>query len=458
LFKCAGISLSQVKRKLFSLSLKGRAEEWYRLLKDGPSIAWEEIVPLFYSKFYPPSEIHKDRNRIYNFWPHDGESIAQALGRLKLLMLKCPIHELPSNIVIDNFYARLTLHDKDLLDASCSGSFTRMKEEAKWDVLDRIQENAEGWENDKGRKSGIKYDYECIKAFMRTDDFHNVSTVYGLDSQILANYFKAFASYLDVPKKDWNKYHAPYKDSISCIPAKTTEVCTVDRILPKPYFEKMPFPAKVKELSTLIRVLNKSTKKAVEPDEQITIKSPVAIVKDLVTKNVGDEHIVFCEDASNIVSHPSRPRKTSVPVISVRIGDHCYYGLCDIGASSSAIPLELYREIRHEIAPCELEEIDVVIQLANRRTISPLGIVRDVEVLYGKTKYPTDFLILGTEVSKTCPIIFGRPFLNTCSAMIDCKKEEVVTKFDGESYEFNFSKFAKIPYENELPNETFRVE
>jgi hypothetical protein len=136
-----------------------------------------------------------------------------------------------------------------------------MKEDAKWDLLDRIQENAEGWENDKGRKSGINYDYECIKAFMETDHFHNVSTVYGLDSQILANCFKAFASYLDVPKKDWNKYHAAYKDSISCIPAKTTEVCTVDRILPKLYFEKTPFPAKVKEHSTLVSVLNKSTKK-----------------------------------------------------------------------------------------------------------------------------------------------------------------------------------------------------
>jgi hypothetical protein len=102
-------------------------------------------------------------------------------------MLKCPIHEFPSNIVINNFYASLTLHDKDLLDASCSGSFTRMKEEAKWDLLDRIQENTEGWETDKGRKSGINYDYECIKAFMGTDDFHNVSAVYGLDSQILAN-------------------------------------------------------------------------------------------------------------------------------------------------------------------------------------------------------------------------------------------------------------------------------
>jgi hypothetical protein len=49
---------------------------------------------------------------------------------------------------------------------------------------------------------------------MGTDDFHNVSVVYGLDSQILANCFKAFAPYLDVPKKDWNNYHAPYKDNL----------------------------------------------------------------------------------------------------------------------------------------------------------------------------------------------------------------------------------------------------
>jgi hypothetical protein len=48
--------------------------------------------------------------------------------------------------------------------------------------------------------------------------------------------------------------------------------------------------------------------------------------------------------------------------------------------------------------------------------------------------------------------------LNTSGAVIDCKKENFFTKFDGESYEFNFSKFAKTPYENELRNENFRVE
>ena len=32
------------------------------------------------------------------------------------------------------------------------------------------------------------------------------------------------------------------------------------------------------------------------------------------------------------------------PVVSVKIGDHCYYGLCDMGASASAIPHTLYQE------------------------------------------------------------------------------------------------------------------
>ncbi|KAK1607193.1 hypothetical protein QYE76_030866 [Lolium multiflorum] len=44
--------------------------------------------------------------------------------------------------------------NKTLLDTTCSGSFTSNKEEFKRDLLDRIKENAEDWENDKGKESG----------------------------------------------------------------------------------------------------------------------------------------------------------------------------------------------------------------------------------------------------------------------------------------------------------------
>ncbi|KAK1619321.1 hypothetical protein QYE76_024838 [Lolium multiflorum] len=348
--------------------------------------------------------------------------------------------------------------DKTLLDTSCSGSFTRNKEEFKRDLLDRIQENTEGWENDKDRESGIIYDYKCIEAFMDTDKFRNMSATYGLDSQVAANLYKAFASNYELPKKNFDKYHEPYKDKIDSSINKCVVVETADHVIPEAYIEKTPFPAKMKEYSVISSAVHKSEKKPIEPEEQIKVEPVVAIVKDLVTENVEDGHIIFCEDASNIVSHPNKPKQVSVPMLSVRIGDHCYYGLCDIGASVSAIPYELYTEIMHEIGSCELEDIDVVIQLANRETISPIGIVRDVEVLCGKIKYPADFLVLGSAASDYCPIIFGRPFLNTCGAIIDCKKEKILTKFAGESYEFNFSKFTKTPYKADLPSNDFKME
>ena len=105
-----------------------------------------------------------------------------------------------------------------------------------------------------------------------------------------------------------------------------------------------------------------------------------------------------------------------------------------------------------DIAPTEIEDIDVTIKLANRDTISPIGIVRDVEVLCGKIKYPTDFLVLGSPQDDFCPIIFGRPFLNTVNAKIDCKKQTVSVNFRDESHEFNFSKFSRKLHEKELPS------
>ena len=84
--------------------------------------------------------------------------------------------------------------------------------------------------------------------------------------------------------------------------------------------------------------------------------------------------------------------------------------------------------------------------------------MRDVEVLCGKVKYPTDFLVLGSVQDSFCPIIFGRPFLRTCGAIIDCKKGKVFVEFNGEPYEFNFSKISKQPRGTESPSDDKIIE
>ena len=120
------------------------------------------------------------------------------------------------------------------------------------------------------------------------------------------------------------------------------------------------------------------------------------MVKDLLDDNLDGHVIYFFDEAANIAKPDAKAHRPVVgmPVISVKIGDHSYPGLCDMGASASAIPHSLYKEIMHDIAPAEIEEIDVTIKLANRDTISPVGIVKDVEVLCGKMKYPMIFLFL----------------------------------------------------------------
>ena len=131
------------------------------------------------------------------------------------------------------------------------------------------------------------------------------------------------------------------------------------------------------------------------------------MVKDLLVDNIDGHVIYFCDEAARIAKPDIKDKHRPIVgmcVVSVKIGDHCYHGLCDVGASASAIPYTLYQEIMNEIAPAEIEDIDVTNKLANRDIVSRIGIVRYVEVLCGKIKYPTDFLVLGSPQDDFFPL------------------------------------------------------
>ncbi|KAK1607951.1 hypothetical protein QYE76_031624 [Lolium multiflorum] len=78
------------------------------------------------------------------------------MTRARAKLLKQQVNLFLSDTLIDeNFILPKSYYlYKTLLDTTCSGSFTSNKEEFKRDLLDRIKENAEDWENDKGKESG----------------------------------------------------------------------------------------------------------------------------------------------------------------------------------------------------------------------------------------------------------------------------------------------------------------
>ena len=76
LFMLVCLPRDEAKKKVFRLSLKGKALTWYRLCDDIGSWNWNRSKLEFHQKIYPMHLVHRDWNYIYNFWPCEGESIA----------------------------------------------------------------------------------------------------------------------------------------------------------------------------------------------------------------------------------------------------------------------------------------------------------------------------------------------------------------------------------------------
>ena len=71
------------------------------------------------------------------------------------MLYSCPNHELPREIIMQSFYARLSKNNRTMLDTSCTGSFMMKTIEFKWDLLERIKRNSEDWDLEEGKESGI---------------------------------------------------------------------------------------------------------------------------------------------------------------------------------------------------------------------------------------------------------------------------------------------------------------
>ena len=218
------------------------------------------------------------------------------------MLYSCPNHELSREIIIQNFYARLSHNDQSMLDTSCTGSFIMKTIEFKWNLLDRIKRNSEDWDLDEGKESGKTPKFDCVKSFMNTDDFQKFSTKHGLDSEIVTYFCESFATHVDLPKEKWFKYHPPIEEEIKepVIAKDETIIYNVDLVVPTASIEKPHFPIRIKEHAKVSTVVNKSYIRTPKPAKQIKVDPSVAMVKDLLVDNIDGHVIYFCDEAGRI--------------------------------------------------------------------------------------------------------------------------------------------------------------
>ena len=130
---------------------------------------------------------------------------------------------------------------------------------------------------------------------MDTDTFHEFSTKYGLDSEIVASLCESFATHVDLPKEKWFKYNPPIEVKVVA-PIKVEEktVTYNDPIVPTCYVEKPPFPVRIKDHAKASTVVRKSNNKTYTPPEQVKVEPNIAIVKELLSDNIDGHVIQFC--------------------------------------------------------------------------------------------------------------------------------------------------------------------
>jgi hypothetical protein len=111
------------------------------------------------------------------------------------------------------------------------------------------------------------------------------------------------------------------------------------------------------------------------------------------------------------------------PVVDLQINDTLNSNtLIDLGFSINVIMHETMQSLR---LTC-LRETPTILQLADRSTIKPEGILEDVVIYIDSWEYPTKFMVLYLKASLGgYPLILGRPWLATADAYIGCRSRNM---------------------------------
>ncbi|XP_070029413.1 uncharacterized protein [Nicotiana sylvestris] len=156
--------------------------------------------------------------------------------------------------------------------------------------------------------------------------------------------------------------------------------------------------------------------------------------------------VTLTQTCSVVVTRPiaeklSDPGSFTIPCT---IGNFAFAkALCDLGSSTNLMPLAIYKRLGIGRA----RHTSMLLQLADRTTKRPSGILDEVLIQVGKFVFPTDFVILDYKVVEEIPIILGRPFLATGRALIDCETGELKMRLNDEVITFNVQKSMRRPSE-----------
>ncbi|XP_031095193.1 uncharacterized protein LOC115999484 [Ipomoea triloba] len=164
-------------------------------------------------------------------------------------------------------------------------------------------------------------------------------------------------------------------------------------------------------------------------------------LKELCTnkrKLKGNEMVNMGENVSAILQKklPPKCKDPGMFTIPCKIGNvNVESAMLDLGASINVMPLSVYSSLNVG----SLKETGVIVQLADRSNVYPVGVLEDILVQVDGLIFPADFYVLDMEENppNSSLILLGRPFLKTSKTKIDVHDCILTMEFDGDIVKFD---------------------
>ncbi|XP_057251644.1 uncharacterized protein LOC125498895 [Beta vulgaris subsp. vulgaris] len=222
---------------------------------------------------------------------------------------------------------------------------------------------------------------------------------------------KALAQNVTTMQSNMVQFQQETRSSIHNLETQVGQMSSVVNKLEAQSSGKLPSQTEVNPKKNVSAMTLRSGKELVDLEP-----SKSKVMKEIVTKDEEVEVLVPSKEVEKLVSPSSHQEVKSFPNFK---------------------PVPPFPEALKDNQLGELLPTNVVIQLADRSTSIPRGVLKDVLVEVDKMIFPADFYVINMEHDRhSAPILLGRPFLKTANARIDCGTGSLTMQFDGQNVEF----------------------
>ncbi|RDX82170.1 hypothetical protein CR513_37072, partial [Mucuna pruriens] len=362
-----GILNDYIRMKAFPFSLDGAAKDWLYLQ---PVLfnTWRDIKRMFLEKFFTTSRIVAIRKEIYGIRQHTGETLHEYWERFNKLCATCPHHQISEQFLIQYFYEGLIMMDKSMINVA--------RGRALIDKTPAITRNL------------ISNMANLVKQ-MATSNIKFQQNVTGT-IQDLKTQMGQLATTMNQLQPTGSRH----------LPSQTIQA----KAIPLPFLTRIVQARKFELDEELLQTFRKVEINIPLLEAIKQILKYAKFLKELCThkwkKLKGDVEmgrnvsaLIKSKQVSALIqlAMPKKCRDPNTFTVPCTIGDYTFVdAMLDLGALINVMPSSMYKSLNFG----DLEPTGVIIQLANRSIVHPLGILEDVLVRINELIFPAEAAIL----------------------------------------------------------------